>query len=266
MGRPKWFYEFWIRVWPLGKVANWLGSRPVIGSLLRPLFSPRDNRAVIIPVNQAVQGTESVVLPFSLLAPLVERASQRFVLAECICRQGERCRHYPRDLGCLFLGDGAAMIDPSQGRPVGVEEALSHARRAMEAGLVPLILHAAFDAYMLGIPFRRMLAVCFCCDCCCTVRQSLRLGPPLFWDAVLRLPGLTVTVGPECNGCGACLDRCYVQAISLDDGRVAIGERCKGCGRCVATCPVGAIRLQLAEEADVLGGLLALVDERTEIR
>jgi len=265
MSRPRWLYNLFVRLWPLGKWANWLAGRPLVGSLLRPLFRQEDNRALIIPVNEVVHGAESVVLPFPLLMPLVERASQRVVMSECMCRQGESCQRYPRDLGCLFLGEGAAGIDPALGRPIGVEEALAHARQAIQAGLVPLIVHAAFDAFLLGIPFHRMLAICFCCDCCCTVRQCLRLGPPLFWEAVIRLPGLTVTAGPGCSGCGECLELCHVRAISLDDGHAVIGQHCKGCGRCAAACPVGAIRMQLADGADVLGRLLALVDERTEI-
>ena len=165
----------------------------------------------------------------------------------------------------MFLGDSAAEIAPTMGRPVDAAEALAHVQRAMEIGLVPLVVHAAFDAWVLGIPYDRTLAICFCCDCCCTVRQGLRLGPPAFWDTVVRLPGLVVAVGPECVGCGACVDACHVRAISLDDGQAHIGDHCKGCGRCAAMCPIGAITLHLAEDVDVLGHLLTQVEQRTNV-
>ena len=265
MAYPKLIYDTVIRLWPLGKVVPWLGSRPLVGRLLRPLFSGGNNEAFIIPVHEAVQGTESVVLPYSLLAPLVERASTRFIMDECICRRGGNCQTYPQDFGCLFLGEGAGEISPSLGRVVDVDEALAHLERAMVLGLVPLVVHNTFDAHVLRIPYRRMLSVCFCCDCCCAVRLVLREGPPAFWDTVVRVPGLTVAVGQECVGCGACLGVCPVQAISLNNGRAHIGEWCKGCGRCAQTCPAEAISLRVAEEVDVLGRLLARIEQRTDI-
>ena len=265
MGHSKRIFDLIAGVWPLSKAVFWLGNRPLIGPLLRPLFQMLNGEVIIIPVQEAVRGTESVVLPYPLLTPLVERASTRVIMDECICRRGGNCQTYPQDLGCLFLGDGAAEIHPTLGRPASVDEALAHMQRAMEIGLVPLIVHAAFDALTLGIPYGRMLAVCFCCDCCCAVYQGLRLGPPAFWDTVVRLPGLTVSVGLDCVGCGTCVDVCPVRAISLNNGSARIGEQCKGCGRCVDVCPTGAITLRVADGVDVLGDLLVRIEQQTDI-
>lgn len=265
MSRSRHFYKLLIKLWSLGEVLNRLGNQPVLGPLLRPCFSADGNEAIIIPVQEAVRGTESVVLPFPLLTPLVSQASARTILNECMCRRAEGCWAHPKELGCLFLGDGAAQIDHSMGRRAGVDEAMDHVQRALETGLVPLVVHASFDAWMLGIPYRRTLAVCFCCDCCCTVRQGLRLGPPAFWDTVVRLPGLTVTVGPECTSCGLCGEVCHTGAISLNGGSAQISDSCKGCGRCATVCPAEAITLRVAENVDVLDRLVARVGRRTDI-
>jgi UDP-glucose 4-epimerase len=265
VSRSRHTYNLLIKLWPLGKILNRLGSQPVLGPLLRPCLSADGNEAIIIPVQEAVRGKESVVLPFPLLTPLVSQASARTILNECMCRRAEGCRAHPQELGCLFLGDGAAAIDRSIGQRASVDEAMAHVQRALETGLVPLVVHAAFDAWMLGIPYRHTLAICFCCDCCCTVRQGLRLGPPAFWDTVVRLPGLTMTVSPECTGCGVCTDVCPTGAIFLNGSAAQISDSCKGCGRCAKVCPVEAITLRVAENVDVLERLMARVERRTDI-
>ena len=265
MGRSKRSFDLLMRLWPLGKAQNWAARHPLLGRLVHADVSPDRNRHIIIPVNRVISGTESVVLPPAVLEALVARASRHVVLNQCLCRRAEGCHIYPRDLGCLFLGDAAGQINPELGRSLAPEEALAHARQAINQGLVPMIVHAAYDAELLGIDYDRMLAVCFCCDCCCTVRKGLRSGPTEFGDTVLRFPGLRVEVGPECTGCGACLDLCHVSAIHLEDGRAVIDEACKGCGRCAAACPQDAIRLHLDDGAHVMDHLFALVEERTAI-
>lgn len=266
MGRSPRTVSLLVRIWPLGKLLNRIGRWPVVGRWLRPLFRPEDNETVVLPIGEAVQATGSVVLPYIVLAPLVERARARFILNECLCRRAENRPTCPRDIGCLFLGDGAAEIHPELGHPADAKEALAHVQRALEAGLMPQIVHSAFDAWMLGIPYRRMLAVCFCCDCCCSVRQTLRYGPPAFRETVHRLPGLAVMVGPDCVACGRCAEVCPADAIHLEDGRASVGPNCQGCGRCAAACPQGAITLYLDPAIDPVGRLLALVEQRTEIR
>lgn len=266
MTRSRRVHDLVMRLWPWGKHLNRLANRPLLEPTLRPCFDAEGNHAVIVPVQEAVQGAESVVLPLPIIAPLVEQASARFILDECLCRIGENCQAYPRGLGCLFLGKGTSAIPPAMGHPATTDQALQHARQAIDQGLVPLIVHSSFDAWLLGIPYRRVLAICFCCDCCCSVRQGLRLGPPVFWDTVQRLPGLTVTVGPACTGCGLCLGECYVDAISLTPNRAHISDACKGCGRCAALCPEGAITLHADPENQILIQLLATLDPRTDFR
>lgn len=254
-----------MKFWPLNKTANRLAAQPFIGRLVDPVFNRSDYESVILPVHEALRADESIVLPYALLAPLVEKADARVQLHNCICRSAEKCANYPVEIGCLFLGEGARQIDHGLGREVDAAESWVHIRRAMEAGLVPLVVHASFDAFVLGIPYRKMLAVCFCCDCCCTIRHGLRLGPRAFWDTVVRLPGLTIEVSEECVGCGRCVDVCPVRAIHLDYGSARVDEQCKGCGRCVAECPSGAMKIHLDRKVDILKGFLDRIEERTDI-
>jgi ferredoxin len=265
VGNSRATIDLMLKFWPVGRFFNWLGRKPPFSNLFHDLFSQTNNHAIMIPVNQVINGTESMVLPEKVLRPLVEMASDRYILNECPCRKAEQCQHYPQDLGCLFLGRGAVKIHPSMARPVTTDEALAHIRRGVEEGLVPLIIHAAFDAYMLGIPYNQMLAVCFCCDCCCTVRSGLRMGPPAFWDAVERLPYLQIEVSDACTGCGLCAQGCATQAIEILDDFAVIGERCKGCGRCASICPMDAIQLRIDHMGDVTSHVANRFRSRTDI-
>ncbi|PMP72932.1 MAG: ferredoxin [Calditerrivibrio nitroreducens] len=46
-----------------------------------------------------------------------------------------------------------------------------------------------------------------------------------------------------CKNCGACEDKCPVDAIDKADGkRVIDNDMCINCGKCVRFCPVDAIK------------------------
>ena len=50
----------------------------------------------------------------------------------------------------------------------------------------------------------------------------------------------------SCIGCGKCVERCPVKAMTLnsDDEAVYNRENCFGCGLCVTTCPTDALLLE----------------------
>lgn len=268
MPRSKRLYDLVARLWPMTGVALRMSRRPLLGRVMRPLYSTRLHQATIIPVNEAVPPTEHVALPYALLEPLVQRAAARFIMAECLCRSSHDCQKHSPSLGCLYLGEGATHINPCMGRLADADEALRHVQAALDDGLMPLVVHTIFDAYLLGIPFHQMLAICFCCDCCCAIRTGLRLGPPAFWNIVQRLPTLSVEIGANCLECGLCQQVCPVGAITLasqDHGLGSVNQNCKGCGQCVRVCPVGAIRLRIPNEQAILARLLARIEQRTDI-
>ena len=220
----------------------------------------------IIPINESVSPGGSLVLPLKILTPLVERADGIAIMSECLCRRGEGCGNYPIDLGCLLLGPASREIHGGLGRIVGPDQALAHAERAITVGLVPLVVHNTFDAWLWGIDYKRMLNVCFCCDCCCSVRRGVRLG--IDTGARLtthRLPGLVVTVNDRCDGCGACEPVCFAGAIRLAGNLARIDQqKCKGCGRCIDVCPREAISMDLDPGTDSAEAIRALYGKRTD--
>ncbi|HNT26099.1 MAG TPA: 4Fe-4S binding protein [Anaerolineales bacterium] len=260
MGFSRRVFDFLLKLWPVTYLGYWVGRQPGLGRLARPFFSTRLNQATILPVNEAVPIPTQLSLPYSLLKSLIERSDFRFILSVCMCRAQEGCEQYPHQYGCIFLGEAARRIHPSMGRAVDVEQALAYVQHTIELGLVPMVAHSIYDSVLLNVPFKQMLAVCFCCDCCCVVRRGLRTGPPSFGEIVQRLPGLSVSAGEACLLCGACQAVCPVQAITMGEQRAEVGVNCKGCGACVAACPNGAMQFTQAEYSKIHAALMDRVE------
>ena len=55
-----------------------------------------------------------------------------------------------------------------------------------------------------------------------------------------------------CVGCGTCTERCFFQAITLDDesGEIQVAiDKCIGCGLCTLTCPEETLKLYRHERS-----------------
>src|SRR5450759_2755413 len=201
-----------------------------------------------LPINEDIEMPESAPLPVALLDRFIEEASHRIITDYCGCRKGFKCKHYPVEIGCLLMGDSAPEAKNFPFREVGVEEAKAHARKAVEAGLVPIVGKARVDNFIFRIKDRgRLLTVCFCCECCCVTRFSA-YAPVGYVEPTLRkLDGIEIEVTDACKGCKKCVDRCYTQAITVTDGKAVISDYCRACGRCALTCPNGVIEVRITD-------------------
>ena len=61
----------------------------------------------------------------------------------------------------------------------------------------------------------------------------------------------------ECIGCDLCLERCYFDALHMENGEelaVVKAENCMGCGLCQVVCPTDAILMQEARPEEFVPG------------
>ena len=188
------------------------------------------------------------------------------------------CRHKASHVGtvcdapletCMSLGPAADyLIRRGLAREISSQQGLEVLAAARDRGLV----HIA-DNVQQDVSY-----ICSCCSCCCEELRSVRAE-----HSVVVPSGFEALIdAPSCNGCGRCVKRCPVEAISLVDRSVAQAaereaetgrrtpssvsaydggldetpdgnsgrplavvnhDRCIGCGVCVGTCNRGALAL-----------------------
>jgi len=213
-----------------------------------PWLKPKKTDMRWLPINEEIDMPENAPMPLDLLDRLIEEASHRVIMDYCGCRKAWRCQHYPIEIGCLLMGDSSLEARRFPFREVGVEEAKRHARRAVDAGLVPIVGKARVDNYIFKIKDRhRLLTVCFCCECCCVTRFSSYVPVKYLEPTMVPLESVSITVTDDCLGCGKCVDHCFIGAIRVEDKKALISDYCRACGRCATVCPNDAIEVKITD-------------------
>ncbi|MFC1829347.1 4Fe-4S binding protein [Thermodesulfobacteriota bacterium] len=193
----------------------------------------------VIPVSQSISA-EMAVMPYEEAEEIIKSQS-KILVAPCICRK----EHAMVDKGCdkplescLVFGAGAYYYKENKlGRFISQEEALQLLQKAQESGLVLQPGNA-----------KKTVNICTCCGCCCQILKNLKeMDNPA--EAMCTNYYARVDED-ECASCGTCVERCQMDAVTVDDVARIDVSRCIGCGLCVTTCEVGAIRLVAKDEAN----------------
>lgn len=203
-------------------------------------FTEQGARQVVpmrtIPVNKSI-GVSWKVAPYEDAREIIKSKKDRLAVANCICRvqQGllEQSCEKPLEVCFLAGSHGAYYVERGMGRWVDQEEALEILDKCEAAGLVP----QPFNAVNPG-------GLCNCCGDCCGMLRTLKKHPrPV--DMVVT-NHYAVVDDDACVGCGICLDRCQMDAVTMGDEDIARVDldRCIGCGLCVTTCDAEAMALQ----------------------
>lgn len=254
MARSMRFVRLLKKAFPKRRYIAKMTKVPLLGRLVdRMLFAgddimylPKDSVAQkTIQIGKALDRPVETALPSEVVHHFIEKANHHWIMNFCICRDASHCEDYPIEYGCLFLGEAVNDINPELGRKVTKEEAHEYVKKCREAGLVHLIGRNKLDASWLGVsPGEKLLSICNCCPCCCLWKVLPDMNPRI-GRKVTKMPGVDVRVTDACVGCGTCMEEnvCFVDAITLVDGKAVISEECRGCGRCVEVCPNDAIEL-----------------------
>ncbi len=197
------------------------------------LLSAKTQQLRVVPVARSVSA-EMAIMPFEAAEEIINRQS-KIVVSPCICRReqkmiGKGCDK-PSE-ACLSFGAGAYYYEKNGlGREIGKKEALELVKKGVEAGLV---LQPGNQ--------QKPMNICMCCGCCCGVLKNLKsLEKPA---EVIHTNYYAQVDEDLCTACEACVERCQMDAITVDEAAIVNLDRCIGCGLCVTDCPTEAITLR----------------------
>lgn len=194
----------------------------------------------VIPVNKSISVINNI-LPYEQVQELIDTYNE-FTVLDCICRKEKHILdkgcNKPLE-SCLSFGLASERNKRlNRGRAIGRAEVHDILSRAEKAGLVLQTGNA-----------RNAVFICTCCGCCCGVLQSIKndIRPAARVSSPFRVKFDL----DKCSGCGTCIDRCQMDALSLNDGNILLNpDRCIGCGLCVSTCSTGSLTLQRKPEQE----------------
>ena len=200
-----------------------------------------DKSAVrVIPVNIAIE-PDTRIAPFDDVKEIVNDA-RRLAVTKCTCRVIEGDCGKPVDV-CIQINKAADYaLERGTGRELSKKEAIEMLKMCEEEGLV----HTVMNTKALGH------VICNCCDDCC-----INWPGPRTSEVNFACPSrFTAVVNPDtCSGCETCLERCYFDAITMDNDLAVISEEaCMGCGLCAVTCPDEAITLMEIRNEEFIPG------------
>jgi NAD-dependent dihydropyrimidine dehydrogenase PreA subunit len=197
--------------------------------------------ARVIPVEADIP-TDVTIHPYDKVSEYIAK-SEHIAVGVCYCRHhgeliGNPCSK-PKDV-CMAFGPQAKYVaERGFARLVSRKEALEVLNRSEEAGLI----HCSSNTG------KYINFMCNCCDCHCGIIQSMKRGV----IPMGAVSSFIVAVDEDaCNGCGTCIDRCQMDALTLD-GTMLVRDvrRCIGCGLCISVCPTEALKLELRRDAPV---------------
>jgi len=191
-----------------------------------------------VPIEQSIE-SEIKISTYDNIREIFEKAKPPFAVTNCICKKAtdmieNPCKITERREICMAVDWMAQLyVDQGWAREISKKEALSILKKNEEDGLILNVENT-----------QEPLFFCGCCTCCCGLTAGLK---KLHNPSKLAHNNFYAQVDSElCIGCGTCIDRCQMEAITFEENKAQINKkRCIGCGNCVYICPSDALSLNI---------------------
>jgi Na+-translocating ferredoxin:NAD+ oxidoreductase subunit B len=180
---------------------------------------------------------KTTIVPLNELKELLMQTDYISV-GTCICRHQAALLGKPSEKpvnNCMILGEsGKFAAERGFTTRLTKEEAIKRIEEAEEAGLIHSFANSP-DLYT------NLLCNCYK-DRCMIVRGVSKSPIP---SMAVNARWLVKINENDCTGCEACIPRCQMDALKMDNGKLTRDEkRCIGCGICMWVCPADALTLE----------------------
>jgi len=204
------------------------------------IMRPQPSIHRVIPAQSAVKS--EWILPYDKLRELLISCNT-FRVNNCICRvqqdlEGTRKCTFPLNVELIFY-KGPESTDPPVAPFLSKDEALAILDKTEKIGLVHTVRNVAQGIFY----------VCNCCGCCCGILRGIN---EFGIEKSVAAANYFSVIDPEkCTGCGTCIKRCQMHAITSENEVSVVNRtKCIGCGLCVTGCKANVARLELKPEGE----------------
>lgn len=218
-----------------------------------------------IPCSREVVADEQGVLPLEDWEKIVDR-NEVLAVAPCQCRLfgmvnagepeppaigTEELKDFRSPLNdqyletCIVTGEEAQYyLDRGVARAITKEEARSILQRSVDEGM---ILQSAFT--------KDSCVICSCKGDSCGILKKYQAIGAGGCEVATCMPNNShynlVYDKDACIQCGACVERCPMFAITMDDESYPVVDaRCMRCGQCGLACPVDARKIEAKDASE----------------
>jgi len=196
-----------------------------------------------IPVDKEIRQVTTVI-PYKEAKELIQK-TEYIAAGTCVCRHQGNLIGKPSSEplnNCMVLGESAKFaVQRGFTKRLNKEEALARLDEAEKAGLVHNYANT---------PQQFTNLLCNCCGCHCWIIKGAKNSPV---PSMMVNARYLVHINEEnCTACEACIERCWMQALKMVDGKITRDEkRCIGCGICMLACPTEALYLEPREAGKI---------------
>lgn len=199
-----------------------------------------------IPVKRALKPQEKI-LDSEEAHAIIDASVTDPVLSPCPCRTRteklgiRECSDQYPVASCISLEAASIYMESvGYGKKVTKEEAKQYFDEMQDLGMIGTTENFSNMQHTI---------ICLCCGCCCSmVRGRTRWENPVAVNPSNFVP----QQGEACVYCGKCVERCHLEAITVDKKQktYSVDETlCIGCGVCTLTCPKDSLKLHRIERS-----------------
>jgi electron transport complex protein RnfB len=186
----------------------------------------------------------TTVIPYKEMKQLIMDTGH-IAAGTCVCRHQGNLIGKPSTEpmnNCMVFGESAEFTyERGFTKKLTKEEALQRLEEAEDAGLVHCYVNN---------PKQFTNLLCNCCGCHCWIIKGLKKSPAP--RQMINNRYLIQIDEDACIQCEACIERCWMQALKMENGKLVRDEkRCIGCGICMRACPTEALILEQKEAGKI---------------